>query len=36
MHFEDAADDRAVGEYVEVVIVPLANRTAGRFLCATV
>jgi hypothetical protein len=28
--FEDAADDDAIGEHVEVIIVPLAGRTGGR------
>jgi len=30
MDLEDAADAAAVGEYVEVVIVPLARRAGSR------
>jgi hypothetical protein len=27
---EDTADDHAIGEYVEIVIIPLAGRARGR------
>jgi hypothetical protein len=27
--FEDAADDNAIGQHIEVVIVPLAGRARG-------
>jgi len=27
MHFYDAADDGAIGEHVEVIIVPFARRS---------
>ena len=30
VHFEDTADDDAVGEHVEVIIVPFARRPRGR------
>jgi hypothetical protein len=29
VHFEDAADNGAVGEHVEIVVVPLAGRARG-------
>ena len=33
---EDAADDSAIGEHIEVVIIPLARRPSGRVVLSDV